>query len=100
METNAATSSGNSSIPTMVVTTGDIPPPNPLSLVRATMVSTASTSSSGPILSMAAATPPFTPSVTGPPFSYGMPNSGTSPILSYSTLQNLVLGEGSSNAPL
>jgi hypothetical protein len=31
METNAATSSGNSSIPTTVVTTGDIPPPNPLS---------------------------------------------------------------------
>jgi hypothetical protein len=33
METNAATSSGNSSISTMVVTTGDLPPPNPLSPV-------------------------------------------------------------------
>jgi hypothetical protein len=34
METNASTSSRNSSIPTMVVTTGDFPPPNPPSLVR------------------------------------------------------------------
>jgi hypothetical protein len=38
--------------------------------------------------------------VIGPPFSYGMPSSGTSPILSYSTSQNLGLGAGSSNAPL
>ena len=29
IETNVATSSGNSLIPTTVVTTGDIPPPNP-----------------------------------------------------------------------
>jgi hypothetical protein len=49
---------------------------------------------------MAAATTPFTPSVTGPPFSYGMPSSGTSPALTYSTLQTLGLGTGSSNAPL
>jgi hypothetical protein len=64
------------------------------------MVSIASTSNSGLILFMAMATTPFTPSVIGPPFSYGMPSSGTSPILSYSTLQTLGLGAGSSNAPL
>jgi hypothetical protein len=64
------------------------------------MVSTASTSQSGPIPSLTATTTPFTPSATGPPFSYGMPSSGTSPVLSYSTSQNLVLGEGSSTAPM
>jgi hypothetical protein len=64
------------------------------------MVSTASTLHSGPILSLAAATTPFTPSVIGPPFSYGMPSSGTSPVLSYSTSQTSGLGAGSSNAPL
>jgi hypothetical protein len=64
------------------------------------MVSTTTTSHSGLILSLAAATTPFTPSAIGPPFSYGMPSSGTSPVLSYSTLQTLGLGEGSSSAPL
>jgi hypothetical protein len=64
------------------------------------MVSTATTSHSGPNPSLAAATTPFTPSATGPPFSYGMPSSGTSPVLSYSTLQTLGLGAGSSSAPL
>jgi hypothetical protein len=64
------------------------------------MVSTATTSHNGPNLSLAAATTPFTPSATGPPFSYGMPSSGTSPVLSYSTLQTLGLGEGSSSTPL
>ena len=49
---------------------------------------------------MAVATAPFTPSVAGPPFSYGMPSSCTSPTLTYSTLQTLVLGAGSSNTPL
>jgi hypothetical protein len=85
METNVVTPYGNSSIPTMVFTTGEFPPPNPPSLVRATMVATASTSHNGPISSMAVATTPFLPSATGPPFSYGMPSSGTSPVLSYST---------------
>jgi hypothetical protein len=100
METNVVTPSGNSSIPTTVVTTGELSSPNPPSSVRATMVSTATTSHSGPNPSLAAATTPFTPSATGPPFSYGMPSSGTSPVLSYSTLQTLGLGAGSSSAPL
>jgi hypothetical protein len=64
------------------------------------MVSTATTSHSGPIPSLVAATTPFTPSATGPPFSYGMPSSGTSPVLSYSTLQTSGLGAGSSSTPL
>ena len=38
--------------------------------------------------------------MTDPPFSYGLPSSGTSPILSYSTLQTLGLGERSYSAPL
>jgi hypothetical protein len=64
------------------------------------MVSTATTSHSGPSPSIAAARPPFTPSATGPPFSYGMPSLGTSPALTYSTLQTLGLVAGSSKAPL
>ena len=49
---------------------------------------------------MAATTPLYTPSVTGAPFSYGMPSSGTSPALTSSTFQTLGLGAESSNAPL
>jgi hypothetical protein len=64
------------------------------------MVSAATTSHSGPNPPMVAATTPFTPSVTGPPFSYGMPSLGTSPALTYSTLQTLGLGAGSSNTPM
>jgi hypothetical protein len=92
--------SGNSSIPIIVVTTGEASPNLPLSAVRATTVSTATTSHSGPTPSMVAATPLYTPSATGTPFSYGMPSSGTSPVLTSSTLQTLRLGAGSSNAPL
>jgi hypothetical protein len=100
METNVVTPSGNSSIPTTVVTTRELSSPNPLSSVQATMVSTTTTSHSGPNPSLAVATTPFTPSATSPPFSYGMPSLGTSPVLSYSTLQTLGLGAGSSSAPL
>jgi hypothetical protein len=64
------------------------------------MVSTATTSHSGSNPSLVATTTPFTPSAIGPPFSYGMPSSGTSPVLSYSTLQTLGLGARSSSAPL
>jgi hypothetical protein len=99
METNVVTSLRNSSIPTTVVTTGESSPNLPSS-VQATMVSTTTTSHSGPNPSLVVATTPFTPSATGPPFSYGMPSSGTSPVLSYSTLQTLGLGAGSSSAPL
>jgi hypothetical protein len=100
METNVVSSSGNSLIPTTVVTIGELTPPNPSSSVRATMVSAVTTSHSGPNPSVATATTPFTPSATGPPFSYGMPSSGTSHALSYSTLQTLSLEAGSSIAPL
>jgi hypothetical protein len=100
MEPNSVTSSGNSSIPITVATTGEASPNLPLSAVWATMVSATTTSHSGPTPSIAAATPPYTPSATGPPFSYGMPSSGTSPVLTSSTLQTLGLGAGSSNAPL
>jgi hypothetical protein len=100
MEPNSITSSEISSIPITVTTTGEASPNLPLSAVRATMVSAATTSHSGPMPSIAAATPPYTPSATGAPFSYGMPSSGTIPALTSSTLQTLGLGVGSSNAPL
>jgi hypothetical protein len=100
METNDVTPFGNSSIPTTVVTTGELSSPNPLSTVQVTMGSTATTLHSGPNPSLAMTTSPFTPSATCPPFSYEMPSSGTSPVLSYSTLQTMGLGAGSSSAPL
>jgi hypothetical protein len=100
METNVVTPSRNSSIPTTVVTTEELSSPNTLSTVRVTMGSTVTTLHSGPNPSFTAATTPFTPSAIGPPFSYGMPSSGTSSVLSYSTLQTLGLGARSSSAPL
>jgi hypothetical protein len=100
MEENVATSSGSPHTPSTTATTGGIPPPNPPSSVRTTMVSTTSTSGSGLIPSMAAITAPFTQSATGPPFSYGMPDFDTNSVLTYSTLQTMGLGAGSSNAPL
>jgi hypothetical protein len=99
METNVVTSSGNTFIPTIIVTTGE-PSPNLPSLSRATMVSAATMSHSGPNPSMAVTTTPFTSSATGPPFSYGMLSLGTSSAITYSTLQTLGLGAGISNAPL
>jgi hypothetical protein len=100
MEPNSVTSYENSSIPITVATTGEASPNLPLSVARATMVLAATMSHSGLTPSIAAATPPYTPSATGPPFSYGMPSSGASPVLTSSTLQTLGLGAGSSNAPL
>jgi hypothetical protein len=100
MEPNSVTSTGISSIPITVATTGEASPNLPLSAVRATMVSVATTSHSGPTPSIAAATPLYTPSATGTLFSYGMPSSGTSLALTSSTFQTLGLGAGSSNAPL
>jgi hypothetical protein len=94
------TSSGTSSIPSIVTTTREASPNLPLSAVRSTMVSTATTSQSGPTPSIAIATPLYTPSATAAPFSHAMPSSGTSPALTSSTFQTLGLGAGSSNAPL
>jgi hypothetical protein len=84
--------SGNSSIPITVVTTGEASPNLPLSAVRATTVSAATTLQSGLTPSIVEATPLYTPSATGPPFSYSMPSSGTSPALTSSISQTLGLG--------
>jgi hypothetical protein len=80
METNVVTPSGNSSILITVSTTGESSPNLPLT-VQTTMVMATTMSHSGPNPSMATTTTHFTPSTTGPPFSYGMPSSGTSPVL-------------------
>jgi hypothetical protein len=64
------------------------------------MFLTASTLGNCLIPSMAVITAPFTHSETGPPFSYGIPGFNTNFVLSYSTLQTLGLGAGSSNTPL
>jgi hypothetical protein len=62
-------STGTSSIPITVVTTGETSP-NLSSVVRSTMAPVATTSQSGPTPSIVAATNPFTSSATGAPFSY------------------------------
>jgi hypothetical protein len=90
---------GTTSIPITVVTTGEASP-NLSSVVRSTMAPATTTSQSGPMPSIAAATNPFTSSATGSPFSYGMPSSGTVPALTSSISQTLGLGAGSSNASL
>jgi hypothetical protein len=64
------------------------------------MVLAASNLHNGTIPSIVAATTPFPPSATSPPFSYGMPSLGTSLVLSYSTSQTSGLGAGRCNAPL
>jgi hypothetical protein len=99
MEENIVSSSRNPDIPSTVVITRGVPPRTPPSPVQATMVLTASTLSNGSIPYLVKTTAPFTQSAIGPLFSYRMPNLGTSPVLSYSTLQTLGLGAGISNAP-
>jgi hypothetical protein len=100
MEENDATSSGSPHTPSMTTTTRGVSPPKSPSQVRATMISTASTSGSGSIPSMVAITTPFTQSATSPSFSYRMPNFDMNSVLSYSTLQTLGLGVGILNVAL
>lgn len=100
MEANVATSSRSPHTPSTTATNGGVPPPNSPSQVRTIMVSTASTSGSGLISSMATNTPLFTQSVMGPMFSYGMPGFDMNSVLTYSTLQTMGLGAGNSNTPL
>jgi hypothetical protein len=92
METNDATSLGNPHIPSTTIIIEGFLPPNQLSPVWTTMVSTTSTLGNDLIPSMATITAPFTQSVIGPLLSYVMPGFDTNSILSYSTLENLGLG--------
>jgi hypothetical protein len=101
MEENVATSSGNPHTPSTTVTTGGVPPPNQPSsgpdhygLDHLYLGQWSDSIYGGDHCS-------FHPECdTGPPFSYGMPGFDTNSVLSYSTLQTLGLGAGSSNAPL
>jgi hypothetical protein len=100
MEENVTTSLGGPHTPSTTATNGGVSPLNSPSQVRATMISTASTLGSGLILSMVEIIALFTQSATGPLFSYGIPKFEMNSVLSYSTLQTLDLGVGSSNTPL
>jgi hypothetical protein len=86
MEANATNSSGSPCTPFTASTTGGILPPLPPSPIKTTVVSTPSTSRSGLIPLIASTTIPFTQSVTGSPFSYGMHDFDTNLVLTYSTL--------------
>jgi hypothetical protein len=100
MEVNVATSSGSPHTPVTTTTSGGILPPLPPSPVRTTVVSTPSTLGSGSIPLSSSNTVSFTQSVMGPPFSYGIIDFDTNSVLTYSTLQTMGLGVGSSNAPM
>jgi hypothetical protein len=100
MEENVATSSGSPRTPITTTTGGGILPPPPPSPVRTSVVPTPTTSGSGLIPLTTSTTVLFTQNATGTPFSYGMPNFDTNSVLTYSTLQTMGLGAGSSNAPL
>jgi hypothetical protein len=100
MEANVATSTGSPHTPSTTATTGGILSPNQPFLVWTTMVLTASTSGNSMILPMVTITAPFTQSATGPPFSYEMSGFDMDYVLTYSTLQTMGLGEGSSNTHL
>jgi hypothetical protein len=89
-----------SSYSVMTTTGGGIVPPPPPPPVRTTTVPTPMTSGSGSIPLMVLTTVSFTQNVTGAPFSYGMPDFDSNSVLTYSTLQTMGLGAGSSNAPL
>jgi hypothetical protein len=86
MEENVATSSEIPHTPSMASTIGGIMPPNSPLPVRITMVSTTSTLGNCLIPSSTVTTTSFRESVTGPPFSYGMPDFDTNFVLTYSTL--------------
>jgi hypothetical protein len=100
MEENVVTSSGSPRTPVTTTTTGGILPPLPPSSVKTTIVLTPSTSGSDPIPLTTSTIVSFTHNETCDPFSYGMPNFDTNTILSYSTLQAMGLGAGSSKTPL
>ena len=96
MEANVATSFGSPHTHVSATTTGGIFPPNPPSPFCNLVVLIPSTSGNGLIASLATNNAPFMQSVMGPPFSYGMPEFDSNSILTYSTLQNMGLGEGNS----
>jgi hypothetical protein len=101
MEANVATSSGSPHTPSTTATTGGIPPPNPPSSVWTTMVSTTSTSGSGLIPSLVDDHCSIHTECDGPSiFIWDAPDFDTNSVLTYSTLQTMGLGAGSSNAPL
>jgi hypothetical protein len=100
MEATSATSSGSPRTPISAAMGGGVMPPPPPPLIRTTVVQTPTTSSRGTIPSTTLTTVPSIQNVFGAPFSYGMSGFNSCSVLTYSTLQIIGLGAGSSNAPL
>jgi hypothetical protein len=73
------------------------PPPPP---IRTTINQTPTTSGSGTVPTMTMTIVPSIQNMSGTPFSYKMSGFDSSSTLTYSTLQTVGLGEGSSSAPL
>lgn len=100
MEENPATSTRSPHTPILVVAGGGVVPHPPPSLVNTTIVQSPTTLGNGSIPSMTLTTVPSIQNASGAPFSYGMPSFESNSVITYSNLQVLGMGEGSSNAPL
>jgi hypothetical protein len=102
MEVSNATSTGSPHTPIPTMGGGGIVPPPPPSPTRNTSSQTPTTSGSGTVSSMTSTTvhTSTVQNTSGAPFTYGMSGFDTSSTLTYSTLQTIGLGAGSSNAPL
>jgi hypothetical protein len=94
MEENVATSSGSPHTPITTTTREGIIPPPPPSPVKASVIPTPMTSSSGQIPLIGSTIILFTQNATGAPFSYGMLDFDRNSVLTYSTLQTMGLGHG------
>jgi hypothetical protein len=87
-------------LPSRLVAGGGVVPPPPPPPIRTMTVQTPTTLGSGTVPSMTMTIVPSIQNVSGAPFSYGMLGFDSSLTLTYSTLQTIGLGEGSSSAPL
>jgi hypothetical protein len=100
MEVNVSTSFGSPCTPVMSTNGGGILPPPPHSPIRTSVVPTPKTSGNSLIPLTTLTTIPFNHNVMGAPFSYGNHEFDTNLVLTYSTLQTMGLGVGTSNASL
>jgi hypothetical protein len=100
MEANNTNSTGSLHTPIPAASGGGVVPPPPPLPTRTNANHTPTTFGNGTFPTMTTTIVPTIHNASGAPFTYGMSGSNTSSNLTYSTLQIVGLGEGSSNAPL
>jgi hypothetical protein len=99
MEANNTTSTRSPHTPISVVGGGGVVPPPPHPAIRTTANQTPTTSGSGTVPTMTMTIVPSIHNLFGAPLTYGMLGFDSSSILTYSTLNIVRLGVGSSSAP-